>query len=80
MLQSRVHIVIVREICARIGFGLRCVESIIEYEQIMKIVSNCDIVTLINEDEILKRHRNSFNVSTLFHVGVATRTCTQGFH
>ena len=33
MLQSRVHIVVVREIRAKLGLGRRCVESTIEYDQ-----------------------------------------------
>ena len=37
-LQSRVHIVVVREIRAKIGIGQRCVESMVEYDQRKSIV------------------------------------------
>ena len=40
MLQSRVHIVVVSEIRAKIGLGRRCVESMVEYDQRQSIVSN----------------------------------------
>ena len=39
MIQSRVHIVTMREIRARIGFGERCVENILECDQRQSIVS-----------------------------------------
>ena len=49
MLQSRVHIVVVREIHARIGLGHRYVESMVEYDQRQSIVSKSDtqIVKLV---------------------------------
>ena len=40
------HIVVVREIRARIGLGHRCVESMVEYDQRESIVSKCDTQTL----------------------------------
>ena len=40
-----VHIVVVSEIRARIGFGRRCVESMVEYDQRQRIVSKCDTQT-----------------------------------
>ena len=46
MLQLRVHIVVVREIRARIGLGRRCVESMVEYDQMQSIGSKCDTQTL----------------------------------
>ena len=39
-------IVVVREICARIGLGRRCVGSMVEYDQRQTIVSKCDTQTL----------------------------------
>ena len=42
MLQSRVHIVVVRGIHARIGLGRKDVESMVEYDQRQSIVSKCD--------------------------------------
>ena len=42
MLQSRVRIVVVREIRARIELGWRCVESMVEYDLRQSIVSKCD--------------------------------------
>ena len=46
MLQSRVHIVVVREIRARIGLNQRDVESMAEYDQRQSIISKCDTLTL----------------------------------
>ena len=46
MLQSRVHIVVVREIRASIGLDRRDVESMAEYDQRQSIVSKCDTQTL----------------------------------
>ena len=46
MLQPRVHIVVVREICARIRLSWRDVESMAEYDQRQSIVSKCDTQTL----------------------------------
>ena len=46
MLQSRVHIVVVREILARIGLDGRDVESMAEYDQRLSVVSKCDTQTL----------------------------------
>ena len=43
---SRVHIVVVREIHAKIGLGGRCVESMVEYDQRQSIVSKYDTHTL----------------------------------
>ena len=40
-----VHFVIVRGIGARIGFGRRCVERVVECDRRQSIVSNCDIET-----------------------------------
>ena len=37
---------VVREICARIGLGRRCVESMVEYDKRQSIVSKCDTQTL----------------------------------
>ena len=45
MLQARVRVVIGREIHARIRFGRRCVENIVEYDQRQSIVSKCDTQT-----------------------------------
>ena len=45
-LQSRVHIVVVREIRASIGLGQKDVESMVEYDQRQSIVSKCDTQTL----------------------------------
>ena len=42
MLQSRVHVLVVREIRAKIGLGRRCVENMVEYDQRQNIVSKCD--------------------------------------
>ena len=39
-------IVVVREICARVGLGRRCVGSMVEYDQRQTIVSKCDTQTL----------------------------------
>ena len=36
---------VVREICERIGLGLRCVESMVKYDQRQSIVSKCDTYT-----------------------------------
>ena len=46
MLQSRVHIVVVREIRARNGLGRSCVESMVEYDKRQSIVSKYDTQTL----------------------------------
>ena len=46
MLQSRMHIVIVRDIRARIGLDRRYVESMVEYDKRQSIVSECDTQTL----------------------------------
>ena len=46
MLQSRGHMMIVREIRARIGFAWAYVESIVEYDQRQSIVSKYDTYTL----------------------------------
>ena len=46
MLQSRVHIVVVREIRATIGIDWRDVESMAEYDQRESIVTNYDTQTL----------------------------------
>ena len=37
---------VVREICAKIGLGRRCVESMVEYNQRQSIVSKYDTQTL----------------------------------
>ena len=42
MLQFRVHPLIIREVCARVGFGRRCMERMVEYDQSQRIVSECD--------------------------------------
>ena len=46
MLQSRVRIVVVREISARIGLGRRDVETMVEYDQRQSVVSMYDTWTL----------------------------------
>ena len=48
MLQSRVHIVVVRGIHARIGLGRRDVESMVKYDQRQFIFVKNPIVTLID--------------------------------
>ena len=45
MLQSRVHIVVVGGIHAKIGLDRRDVESMVEYDQRQSIVSKCDTQT-----------------------------------
>ena len=44
-MQSSVHIVNVIEICAPIGFGQRCVESVVEHDQRQSTISKCDTQT-----------------------------------
>ena len=48
MLQSRVHIVVVREIDARVEFSRRWVESIIEYDQRQGGLYPSVILSLLN--------------------------------
>ena len=59
MLLSRVHTMTMGEICARIGFGQRCVESIAECDQRQSIISKCDTQTL----ELVQSKACIFNYS-----------------
>ena len=47
MFQSRVHIVVVREIRAKIGLGRRCVESMVEYDQRQRALYQSMILKLL---------------------------------
>ena len=44
--QLRVHTMTMREIHASIGLGVRCVQSIVECDEMQGIVSTCDTHTL----------------------------------
>ena len=66
MLQSRVHIVVVREIRAKIGLGRRCVESIVEYDQRQSIVSKYDTQTLTHSSGSLLYIMHGLSLFWLF--------------
>ena len=63
MLQSRVHIVVVREIRAKIGLGRRCVESMVEYDQIQRALHSQPLSSLMPQRPI--SHRNACELSLM---------------
>ena len=72
MLQLRVHIVLVREIRARIGLDRRDVESMAKYDQRQSIVSYCDtqILELVWGKVCIVNHSHHLCPNALSHIAM----------